>query len=280
MPAQPTLHKSKSNLRLKLGFAPARPKPTSSAREPAPPLPVAPSPPRSSTLAIAALTSSTSSTGTGTSRPDSRSLFSYDSTSPSSLGHANSNANANGITTTGLTFDTISYASNSPSSLAFNHAILPSPRHGVYPTPSTSGYDTRDDTDADADGETDLEFLDQGDGLDRPSLEAYPNIRNTIKASDDVFFVSDAQLSDRFHFVAEVGFGNWGSVWLAKPRRPRSTYFSNGVMTPSQKAVRKLGKAAAASGGSGAGGKVAMKIVHRVQDSVSFLSLTLQRESS
>lgn len=270
MPA-PSLYKPKSKLRLRLGLTPPHPKPAPSViRHVVPPLPTtssAVSPPRSSSLTAAALTESTSSFTTGTSRPDSRSLFAYDSTSPSSQGNHH-------LTTisAGLEFDTISYASTSPASLAFNRAIHPSPLiNNNYPTPSTSGYDTYEaDADADGEGEFELDLTDQGDGIDRPSLDFYPNIRSVIKASDDVFYISDGQLSDRFHFVAEVGYGNWGSVWLAKPRRPRSAYFSSKDMTPNQRAVRKLGRSAAASGGSGAGGKVAMKIVHRCHDPVSF----------
>ncbi|KAG6817008.1 hypothetical protein H0H87_000904 [Tephrocybe sp. NHM501043] len=36
--------------------------------------------------------------------------------------------------------------------------------------------------------------------------------------SNDVFSLSDQVLSDRLHFIEEIGFGNWGSVWLCKPK--------------------------------------------------------------
>ncbi|CUA75070.1 Cell surface glycoprotein 1 [Rhizoctonia solani] len=36
--------------------------------------------------------------------------------------------------------------------------------------------------------------------------------------SSDIFSLSDQQLSDKLKFVKEVGFGNWGSVWLCEPR--------------------------------------------------------------
>ncbi|KAF8682207.1 kinase-like protein [Rhizoctonia solani] len=36
--------------------------------------------------------------------------------------------------------------------------------------------------------------------------------------SSDIFSLSDQQLSDKMKFVKEVGFGNWGSVWLCEPR--------------------------------------------------------------
>ena len=39
---------------------------------------------------------------------------------------------------------------------------------------------------------------------------------------DDIFSLTDEQLSDRFTFISEIGFGNWGSVWMCKPKRVRS----------------------------------------------------------
>ncbi|CAE6423777.1 unnamed protein product [Rhizoctonia solani] len=48
------------------------------------------------------------------------------------------------------------------------------------------------------------------------------SIRSSISASErhssDIFSLSDQQLSDKMKFVKEVGFGNWGSVWLCEPR--------------------------------------------------------------
>ncbi|KAJ1309954.1 hypothetical protein OPQ81_006713 [Rhizoctonia solani] len=38
--------------------------------------------------------------------------------------------------------------------------------------------------------------------------------------SSDIFSLSDQQLSDKLKFVKEVGFGNWGSVWLCESRFP------------------------------------------------------------
>lgn len=38
----------------------------------------------------------------------------------------------------------------------------------------------------------------------------------TAVVAEDVFSISDQELSDAFAFVKEVGFGNWGSVWLCK----------------------------------------------------------------
>ncbi|KAH0586424.1 hypothetical protein H2248_007659 [Termitomyces sp. 'cryptogamus'] len=36
--------------------------------------------------------------------------------------------------------------------------------------------------------------------------------------SNDVYSLSDQVLSDRLHFIEEIGFGNWGSVWLCRPK--------------------------------------------------------------
>ncbi|KAI0061549.1 hypothetical protein BV25DRAFT_1916896 [Artomyces pyxidatus] len=34
----------------------------------------------------------------------------------------------------------------------------------------------------------------------------------------DIFSLSDQVLGDRLHFIEEIGFGNWGSVWLCRPK--------------------------------------------------------------
>ncbi|KIR96928.1 CAMK/CAMKL protein kinase [Cryptococcus deuterogattii 2001/935-1] len=85
----------------------------------------------------------------------------------------------------------------------------------------------------------------------------HPNIASVTSGTDDIFSLTDQQLSDRFTFISEIGFGNWGSVWLCKPKHVRSSLLSE------PRAVARLGKKAVASGGSGAGGKVAIKLVHR-----------------
>lgn len=36
--------------------------------------------------------------------------------------------------------------------------------------------------------------------------------------TNDVFSLSDQLLAERLHFVKEIGFGNWGSVWLCRPK--------------------------------------------------------------
>ncbi|KDN51861.1 hypothetical protein RSAG8_00412, partial [Rhizoctonia solani AG-8 WAC10335] len=44
------------------------------------------------------------------------------------------------------------------------------------------------------------------------------SIPTNEQQSSDIFSLSDQQLSDKLKFVKEVGFGNWGSVWLCEPR--------------------------------------------------------------
>ncbi|CAL1712476.1 unnamed protein product [Somion occarium] len=34
----------------------------------------------------------------------------------------------------------------------------------------------------------------------------------------DIFSITDQVLADRLHFIEEIGFGNWGSVWLCRPK--------------------------------------------------------------
>ncbi|KAH9990040.1 kinase-like domain-containing protein [Russula vinacea] len=36
--------------------------------------------------------------------------------------------------------------------------------------------------------------------------------------ANDIFSLSDRVLADKLQFVKEIGFGNWGSVWLCRPR--------------------------------------------------------------
>ncbi|KAH9997420.1 hypothetical protein BJV74DRAFT_883424 [Russula compacta] len=40
--------------------------------------------------------------------------------------------------------------------------------------------------------------------------------------STDIFSLSDRILAEKLQFVKEIGFGNWGSVWLCRPRLPNS----------------------------------------------------------
>ncbi|KAG2049049.1 kinase-like protein [Suillus hirtellus] len=40
--------------------------------------------------------------------------------------------------------------------------------------------------------------------------------------ANDVFSLSDHLLAERLQFVKEIGFGNWGSVWLCRPKSSSS----------------------------------------------------------
>ncbi|GLB38202.1 putative protein tyrosine kinase [Lyophyllum shimeji] len=56
--------------------------------------------------------------------------------------------------------------------------------------------------------------------------------------STDIFSLSDQVLSDRLQFIEEIGFGNWGSVWLC---RPKGTAGSNELANaPDQRLAVKL----------------------------------------
>ncbi|KIM43002.1 hypothetical protein M413DRAFT_69969 [Hebeloma cylindrosporum] len=66
-------------------------------------------------------------------------------------------------------------------------------------------------------------------------------------SSNDIFSLSDQILSDRLEFIEEIGFGNWGSVWLCRPK-PATT--PEGVVKP-------LGQ------------KLAVKLVHRSKTSTT-----------
>ena len=94
---------------------------------------------------------------------------------------------------------------------------------------------------------------------------SHPNIAAAASA-DEVILMTDQELSDRFTFMSEIGFGNWGSVWLCKPKHCRASAHRE------LGGVAKLGKMAAAGGGSGAGGKVALKLVHRTKTIVSVMA--------
>ncbi|KZT28346.1 hypothetical protein NEOLEDRAFT_916115 [Neolentinus lepideus HHB14362 ss-1] len=39
----------------------------------------------------------------------------------------------------------------------------------------------------------------------------------------DIFSISDQVLAEKFQFIEEIGFGNWGSVWLCRPKEDPST---------------------------------------------------------
>ncbi|RXK36260.1 CAMK/CAMKL protein kinase [Tremella mesenterica] len=234
--AQPTLYKPKSKIRLRLGLTPPHPKPA--------PAPVAQITTHTSQTTVTNVNTN-NSTVSLTSRPDSRSAFTYDSSVRSQQSPA---------------FDVISYSTQSPASLAFSHHPNPSTQtladetvntvHAVYPSPPTT--DERDDTIHATAGHGPIRTMEM-------ALESHPHVSAEIK-SQDVFHLSDEQLSERFVFVDEIGFGNWGSVWKCQPRRVRES-----ALTRKDIGV-KLGKVSAAGYGGGARGVVAIKLVHRSKD--------------
>lgn len=44
----------------------------------------------------------------------------------------------------------------------------------------------------------------------------------TPTTASDIFSITDEELKDQLHFIREIGFGNWGSVWCVQSR-----YFSS-----------------------------------------------------
>lgn len=128
--------------------------------------------------------------------------------------------------------------------------------------------------DLDADSERDFRetISNMGEHDDQPGpkpLDDYPHLRAVAAASSDIFEVTNRQLTKRFHFVEEIGKGNWGVVWKAIPRHVDAA-------KADMREVRKLGRASAVSGGSSAGGVVAIKMVHleRDKDNVSTVPAT------
>lgn len=84
-----------------------------------------------------------------------------------------------------------------------------------------------------------------------------------VNQSDDIFLMTDQQLGERFMFSHEIGFGNWGSVWVGRPRHYRASALEKRIPGG------RMGRMAAAGGGYGAGGKVAFKLIHREKTAVS-----------
>ncbi|TRM63866.1 kinase-like domain-containing protein [Schizophyllum amplum] len=65
--------------------------------------------------------------------------------------------------------------------------------------------------------------------------------------TNDVFHTTDKVLADKLQFIEEIGFGNWGSVWLCRPRHnPRA---------PGADELSRLQSS-----------RVAVKLVHRKKD--------------
>jgi protein-serine/threonine kinase len=112
-------------------------------------------------------------------------------------------------------------------------------RHYDYPTPERTEPEVEDDA-----------------GL------RHPHLRNLVNTSDDIFLMTDQMLCERFSFAHEIGFGNWGSVWVGKPRHYRASTLEKRIPGG------RMGKMAAANGGYGAGGKVAFKLIYREKTAV------------
>ncbi|QRV86563.1 CAMK/CAMK1 protein kinase [Ceratobasidium sp. AG-Ba] len=54
---------------------------------------------------------------------------------------------------------------------------------------------------------------------DKPVKSSVKNIISSGEnGSSEIFSLSDQQLSEKMKFIQEIGFGNWGSVWLCEPR--------------------------------------------------------------
>jgi protein-serine/threonine kinase len=118
-------------------------------------------------------------------------------------------------------------------------------QHYYYPTPERTEPEIEDDA-----------------GLRHPNLQAIVN------NSDDIFLMTDQMLGERFSFGHEIGFGNWGSVWVGKPRHYRASTLEKRIPGG------RMGRMAAANGGYGAGGKVAFKLIYREKTAVSRLRLS------
>lgn len=260
------LTKPKSKIRLRLGLTP--PHPTAPKHEsPVPALPsiskdsikLAPIPPFKPTNPTTnGLATSTSTNRTSISRVDSRSAFTYD-TSPSIASNDNNEYDYGQYQDdTSAQFQEISLSSHSPNhpnpmmypSANDSRATIQSnasgmdpnlARHYYYPTPERTEPEVEDDA-----------------GLRHPHLQAYVN------QSDDIFMMTDQMLCERFSFAHEIGFGNWGSVWVGKPRHYRASTLEKRIPGG------RMGRMAAASGGYGAGGKVAFKLIYREKTAVSY----------
>ncbi|KAJ6461646.1 hypothetical protein DFH09DRAFT_582339 [Mycena vulgaris] len=76
------------------------------------------------------------------------------------------------------------------------------------------------------------------------------DIPHPHEGSTDVFSLSDQDLSDKLQFVEEIGFGNWGSVWLCRPKEDPESPTADGLV--------KLQET-----------KIAVKLVHRSKTSTT-----------
>ena len=270
----PSLYKPKSKIRLRLGLTPPHPQPQPKAAAsvtiaaPAAKPPVKEEPKSAeSTRSFNHPTSTQTSpddhskslntsqiTHSSRSRPDSRDAFALEISPSTQSTHSPHRAN----------FDTISYATQSPASLALtkiNNPSYPSVSTNdvdPYPTPSPSSSPSRDTSVVSTANESSTAHQ-PGIQPEDPTL-THPHVAEAAAASDHIFHLTDEQLSDRFNFVKEIGYGNWGSVWLCRPKHPKGK--DEGPMST-------LGRSAAAGGGSKSAGKVAIKLVHRSKSPVS-----------
>ncbi|KAK8858890.1 hypothetical protein IAR55_003121 [Kwoniella newhampshirensis] len=280
--SQPTLHKPKSKLRLRLGLTPPHPKhPTPESTTHYSPLHPKPNVNLASSTSTVVTTTSTNSFSRDLARTDSRSAFTYDSASPSP-------GISPGPPIKRPEFDTISYNTQSPASIAFTHENQVAYQHSHQLDANHSAHSllsSQSDTDVSDNQQQSVRWqypqeythrdTNSAQVIDAPAggggrneHPAHPHIYAMTSQVDDIFSLTDEQLANRFIFISEVGFGNWGSVWLCKPKRPRASRLGDG---DAQGMVVKLGRKAAAGGGSGACGKVAIKLVHRTNSETTAL---------
>ena len=245
----PTLHKPKSKLRLRLGL-------DSDTMTPDQHLQSGHDHDASTTFSSPASQDADNplaqSTNTGSSTLSRGDAFALDLSPSTASDHYSPNP----------AFDTISYASASPQSATYNidHSTSSAPYDhsgaDAYPTPSPSASPPPQHLEP--------EPPQQSTAQDREVHLAvsHPNIAAAASGADDIFYVTDEQLSRRLMFVEEIGYGNWGSVWQCVPRKFKPSGQNDMVGA-------RLGWKSAVSGGSGAGGAVAAKLVHRQKSAVS-----------
>ncbi|KAJ7758141.1 hypothetical protein DFH07DRAFT_818885 [Mycena maculata] len=75
------------------------------------------------------------------------------------------------------------------------------------------------------------------------------------EGSTDVFSLSDQDLSDKLQFVEEIGFGNWGSVWLCRPKQDLASSPDDPVSPSTRVKLQET--------------KLAVKLVHRSKTSTT-----------
>jgi protein-serine/threonine kinase len=228
--------------------------------------------PNAPTESLGASTNTTRSDFSRFSRGDSRSAFGLE-ISPST-------ASAESPSIVGVAIDTISYTTSSPRSSAFDSRFdsrstllldngNPSDRSTASPLSlSRSNQFLPDRFAKEYKNEEALEDPEDDEREDERDLIVVNRMQRSL-GIDDIFLMTSQQLFDSFHFIKEVGYGNWGSVWQCVPRHTGSVRMGNVPL--------HLGKKAAAFGGYGAGGRVAVKLVHRRNSKVSNAFYKLRR---